>query len=74
MPTSSRRLRARAYAYLKSSEAVNKLADECDDAPDAEDFYKVAKSLWIEYGRYTRLAEQREQKEKELEHRRNLKE
>ncbi len=71
MPTSSERLRARATAYLKASEIINKQADECDDALESHEFYKVAKTLWIEYGRYTGLAETREQKEQGLEHRRN---
>lgn len=74
MPTSSERLRARATAYLKASETINKQADECADALESHEFYKVAKSLWLEYGRYTRLAEQREEKEQELEHRRKPKE
>lgn len=63
MPTRAKRLRSRAYAYLKASEVVNKLAEECDDALEADDFYKVGKSLWIEYGRYTGLAEIQEKKE-----------
>lgn len=63
MPTSSKRLRSRATAYRKACDAVNALAAECDDAQEADDFYRVAKALWLEYGRYTRLAEQRELKE-----------
>ncbi len=70
MPTSSERLRARATAYLKANANINALADATDDPLEAQEFYKVAKTLWIEYGRYTRLAEQREEKEQELEHRR----
>lgn len=71
MPTSSERLHARATAYLKASDIINKQADDCDDPMEAEELYKVAKALWIEYGRYTRLAEQRAEKEQGLEHRRN---
>lgn len=63
MPTSSERLAARATAYLKSSEILNKYAEATDDPLEAEEFYKVAKTLWIEYGRYTRLATTRAEKE-----------
>lgn len=72
MPTSSERLKARAQAYFKASDIMNKQADATDDPLESEEFYKVAKSLWLEYGRYTRLAEQREEKEQELEHRRKV--
>lgn len=70
MPTSSERLRSRATAYLKASEIINKQAGATDDTLEADEFYRVAKSLWLEYGRYTRLAEKREEKEQGLEHRR----
>lgn len=70
MPTSSERLRSRATAYLKASEIINKQAEETDDPLEAEEFYRVAKSLWLEYGRYSSLAKTREEKERDLEHRR----
>jgi hypothetical protein len=70
MPTSSERLRSRATAFLKASEIINKQADETDDPLEAEEFYRVAKSLWLEYGRYSNLAKAREDKEQDLGHRR----
>lgn len=73
MPTSSKVLRARAAAYLKSSELVNQQADLVDDALEAHALYKVAKVLWMEYGRYTKLAETQEKKEQGREHEREAK-
>lgn len=70
MPTSSERLRARARAYLKASEIINDKAGTTDDALESDEFYKVAKSLWIAYVRYNSLAHKREKKEQDLEHRR----
>lgn len=70
MPTSSEKLRARASACLKGSELLNKEADDADDPLEAEALYRVAKQLWIDYGRYKTLAENREKKEQEYEHRR----
>lgn len=70
MPTSSERLRSRATAYLKASEIINKQAEDTDDPLEAEEFYRVAKSLWLEYGRYSNLAKTREGKEQDLGHRR----
>jgi hypothetical protein len=70
VPTSSERLRSRANAYRKAADIINQAADDTDDPLESEEFYRVAKSLWLEYGRYSNLAKTREEKERDLEHRR----
>jgi hypothetical protein len=68
MPTSSERLRARAYAY---EEAAGHLELDWTDNPmEFEEGLRLAKKLDAEYIRLMELADTREEKEQELEHRR----
>lgn len=70
MPTSSEKLRARSRACLKACDAINKLAEDADDVEEAEALYRAAKRMWLDHGRYKKLADDREEKEQLLEHRR----
>jgi hypothetical protein len=71
MPTSSERLRARAFAY---EEAAGHLGlDWTDDPLEFEEGLKLAEKLDAEYDRLMELADKREKKEQELEHRRKPK-
>lgn len=61
MPTSSKRLRARAYAY---EEAAGHLElDWTDDPMEFEEGLRLAEKLNAEYDRLMELAERREEKE-----------
>lgn len=70
MPTSSERLRARAKAYADAWDFLVDRSVTVDDAIESDECTEVAARLWLEYDRLNKLAEKREQKEKELEHRR----
>lgn len=62
MPTSSKRLRARAFAY---EEAAGHLElDWTDDPMEFEEGLRLAEKLNAEYDRLMELAEKREAKEK----------
>lgn len=63
MPTSSRRLRARAAAYGLACDALVDRVNTADDALEAEECEKVADRLFMEYDRLKKLAEKREEKE-----------
>lgn len=65
MPTSSKRLHARAAAYAHAAEAMN--LDWTGDALEFEEGIRVANHLEAEYYRLTKLAEKREAKEKDHE-------
>jgi hypothetical protein len=70
MPTSSERLRARATAYGLACDTLVARVYAADDALEAEECERVADRLYLEYDRLKKLAEKREQKEQQLEHRR----
>lgn len=62
MPTSSKRLHARAAAYAHAAEGLH--LDWTGDALEYEEGQRLAEKLYDEYHRLTTLAEKREQKEK----------
>ncbi len=62
MPTSSKRLRARAEAYAHAAESL--ALDWTDDAMEFYEGVRVADWLEKEYYRLTKLAERQEEKEK----------
>lgn len=68
MPTSSERLRARAYAYEEAAGHLEQ--DWTDDPIEFEEGFKLAKKLEAEFRRLMDLADTREEKEQLLEHRR----
>ena len=70
MPTSSERLRARADAYAHAAEALK--LDWTDDPLEVEEGEKLALRLEDEYYRLWKLAEKRQEKEQEHEHRREI--
>lgn len=70
MPTSSARLRARAAAYGAACDALVDLVNTANDALVAEESERVADRLFLEYDRLIKIANKREQKEQELDHRR----
>jgi hypothetical protein len=72
MPTSSEKLKARAAACLKTCNWANKQAEDSDDVLEAEAFYRIGKLNWMEHLRYRKLALEREEKEKDLPHRRTV--
>lgn len=62
MPTSSKRLHARAAAYAHAAEGLH--LDWTGDALEFEEGERLAEKLYDEYHRLTTLAETREAKEK----------
>ena len=62
MPTSSKRLHARAAAYAHAAEAME--LDWTGDALEFEEGQRLAEHFAAEYDRLTTLAEKREAKEK----------
>jgi hypothetical protein len=67
MPTSSKRLHARAAAYAHAAEGLH--LDWTGDALEYEEGQRLAEKLYSEYHRLTTLAEKREEKEQEREQR-----
>lgn len=65
MPTSSKRLHARAAAYAHAAEGLH--LDWTGDATEYEEGQRLAEKLYDEYHRLTTLAEKREAKEKDHE-------
>lgn len=65
MPTSSKRLRARAAAYAHAAEGLN--LDWTDDPLEFEEGIRLANKLEDDYYRLITLAERQEQREKERE-------
>lgn len=63
MPTSSKRLHARAAAYAHAAEGLN--LDWTGDATEFEEGIRLANKLEGEYYRLTMLAERQELKEQE---------
>ena len=67
MPTSSRRLEARAQAYTEACDALLKLSESADSALESEEYEAVAWKLSKEYDRLKTLAEKRRKKEQRTE-------
>jgi len=63
MPTSSKRLHARANAFMEAATAMEILSSQTDDALEAEEYERLGLKLWAECHRLTELADKREQKE-----------
>lgn len=67
MPTSSKRLHARAAAYAHAAEGMQ--LDWTGDALEFEEGQRLANHFEAEYNRLTTLAEVQEEKEQEREQR-----
>ena len=63
MPTSSRRLRARAKAYTDAADYLLLCSEGTDDPLLSEEYEEVAWKLSKEYDRLNQLAKKREEKE-----------